>query len=180
MRRWKIPSRQGWRRRKDRTYGKLANWGFDNSSDLDTGVARNAEIYQWNLGVQHLLPGQIVIAADYAANRATHLPWAGASVSTRERNFLPSSIREALVASTESHARSGQYGGERLPRHPSCQSFSVLLCDRGIAGVVLSSDADLQRRRCGRFAVRAATRSRRDSCWSRIRSSREALRVCRA
>ena len=81
-----------------RTYGKLANWGFDNGSDLDTGVARNAEIYQWNLGVQHLLPGQIVIAADYAANRATHLPWAGASVSTRERNFLPSSIREALVA----------------------------------------------------------------------------------
>src|SRR5439155_23193275 len=24
-----------------RTYGKLANWGFDNSSDLDTGIARN-------------------------------------------------------------------------------------------------------------------------------------------
>jgi hypothetical protein len=81
-----------------RTYGKLANWGFDNSSDLDTGIARNAEIYQWNLGVQHLLPGQIVVAADYVANRATHLPWAGASVSTRERNFLPSSIRNALVA----------------------------------------------------------------------------------
>ncbi len=81
-----------------RTYGKLANWGFDNGSDLDTGIARNAEIYQWNLGVQHMLPGQIVVAADYAANRATHLPWAGASVSTRERNFLPSSIREALVA----------------------------------------------------------------------------------
>jgi hypothetical protein len=81
------------------TYGKLANWGFDNSSDLDTGIARNAEIYQWNLGVQQLLPGQIVVAADYVANRATHLPWAGASVSTRERNFLPSSIRNALVAS---------------------------------------------------------------------------------
>ena len=44
------------------------------------------------------LPGQIVIAADYSANRSTHLPWAGASVSTRERNFLPSSIRNALVA----------------------------------------------------------------------------------
>jgi len=81
-----------------RTYGKLANWGFDNSSDLDTGTVRNAEIYQWNLGLQHLLPGQIVVAVDYAANRSTHLPWAGASVSTRERNFLASSIREALVA----------------------------------------------------------------------------------
>ena len=80
-----------------RTYGKLANWGFSNDSDLDTGIARSAEIYQWNLGVQHLFPGQIVVAADYSANRSTHLPWAGASLSTRERNFLPSSIRTALV-----------------------------------------------------------------------------------
>src|ERR1700756_1094319 len=80
-----------------RTYGKLANWGFSNGSDLDTGIARSAEIYQWNLGVQHLLPGQIVIAADYSANRSTHLPWAGSSLSTRERNFLSSSIRNALV-----------------------------------------------------------------------------------
>jgi hypothetical protein len=80
-----------------RTYGKLANWGFSNGSDLDTGVARGGEIYQWNLGVQHLFPGQIVIAADYSANRSTHLPWAGSSLSTRERNFLPSSIRNMVV-----------------------------------------------------------------------------------
>jgi hypothetical protein len=81
------------------TYGKLAQWGFGNSSDLDTGTARNAEIYQWNLGVQHLFPGQIVVGADYSANRSTHLPWAGAGgISTRNRNFLPSSIRNALVA----------------------------------------------------------------------------------
>lgn len=80
-------------------YGKLAQWGFGNASDLDTGVARNAEIYQWNLGVQHLLPGQIVIGVDYSANRSTHLPWAGAGgISTRDRNFLPSSIRNSLVA----------------------------------------------------------------------------------
>lgn len=82
-----------------RTYGQLANWGFDNSSDLDTSVVRNPEIYQWNLGIQHLLPGQIVVAADYSANHSVHLPWAGASVSTRERNFLPSSIRNAIVES---------------------------------------------------------------------------------
>jgi hypothetical protein len=80
-------------------YGKLAQWGFGNSSDLDTGTARNAEIYQWNLGVQHLLPGQIVVGVDYSANRSTHLPWAGAAgITTRNRNFLPSSIRNALVA----------------------------------------------------------------------------------
>jgi carboxypeptidase family protein/TonB-dependent receptor-like protein len=79
-------------------YGALAQWGFGNASDLDTGVARNAEIYQWNIGVQHLLPGQIVIGVDYSANRSTHLPWAGAGgVSTRDRNFLPSSIRNTLV-----------------------------------------------------------------------------------
>jgi hypothetical protein len=85
------------------TYGKLAQWGFSNSSDLDTGVARNAEIYQWNLGVQHLFPGQIVVAVDYSANRSTHLPWAGAGgpvngVSPRNRNYIPSAVRNALVA----------------------------------------------------------------------------------
>jgi len=81
------------------TYGKLAQWGFGNSSDLDTGTVRNAEIYQWNLGVQHMFPGQIVVAVDYSANRSTHLPWAGAGgISTRNRNFLPSSVRNALVA----------------------------------------------------------------------------------
>jgi carboxypeptidase family protein/TonB-dependent receptor-like protein len=81
------------------TYGKLAQWGFGNSSDLDTGTVRNAEIYQWNLGVQHLFPGQIVVGVDYSASRSTHLPWAGAGgISTRNRNFLPSSVRNALVA----------------------------------------------------------------------------------
>jgi hypothetical protein len=80
-------------------YGELAQWGFGNSSDLDTRTARNAEIYQWNLGVQHMFPGQIVVGVDYSANRSTHLPWAGAGgISTRNRNFLPSSIRNELVA----------------------------------------------------------------------------------
>ena len=84
-------------------YGDLAQWGFGNSSDLDTGTARNAEIYMWNLGIQHLFPGQIVVAVDYSANRSTHLPWAGAGgpvngVTPRNRNFLPSSTRNALVA----------------------------------------------------------------------------------
>jgi Carboxypeptidase regulatory-like domain/TonB dependent receptor len=79
-------------------YGPLAQWGFGNASDLDTGTALNADIYQWNLGLQHRLPGQIVLSADYSANRSTHLPWAGAGgISTRDRNFLPSSIRNQLV-----------------------------------------------------------------------------------
>jgi len=80
------------------TYGELAQWGFGNGSDLDTGTARNAEIYQWNVGVQHMLPGQIVLGVDYSASRSTHLPWAGGGgINTRDRNFLPSSVRQALV-----------------------------------------------------------------------------------
>jgi len=90
-------------------YGKLAQWGFGNSSDLDTGTVRNAEIYMWNLGIQHLFPGQIVVAADYSANRSTHLPWAGAGgpvngVDPRNRNFLPSSIRNKLVKAAQDPA----------------------------------------------------------------------------
>jgi len=84
-------------------YGKLAQWGFSNSSDLDTGIARNAEVYQWNLGIQRMLPGQVVVGVDYSANRSTHLPWAGAGgpvngISTRTRNFISSAVRNALVA----------------------------------------------------------------------------------
>ncbi|HSS97744.1 MAG TPA: TonB-dependent receptor, partial [Terriglobales bacterium] len=79
-------------------YGKLAEWGFANENDLGTDTARNGDIYQWNLGVQHLLPGQIVISVDYSANRSTHLPWAGTN-STRNRNFLSSTVRNQLVES---------------------------------------------------------------------------------
>jgi hypothetical protein len=75
-------------------YGPLAMWGFGNANDLGTTEARNAEIYQWSLGVQRLLPGQVVISADYSANRSTHLPWGGsAGATTRDRNYIPSSIR---------------------------------------------------------------------------------------
>ena len=46
-----------------------------------------------------MLPGQIVVSADYSANRSTHLPWGGAGgicgcgTTTRDRNFIASSIR---------------------------------------------------------------------------------------
>jgi len=84
-------------------YGKLAQWGYGNASDLDTGSVRNAQIYQWNLGVQHLFPGQIVVGVDYSANRSTHLPWAGAGgqvngITPRDRNFLSSAMRQQALA----------------------------------------------------------------------------------
>ncbi|PWT80228.1 MAG: hypothetical protein C5B58_12095, partial [Acidobacteria bacterium] len=77
-------------------YGALALWGFPNNNSLDTATARNAEIYQWNLGVQHLFPGQIVIGIDYSGSRSTHLPFSSFS-GTANRNFLPSAIRNQLV-----------------------------------------------------------------------------------
>ncbi len=81
-------------------YGPLAEWGFANLNDLGTQPAQNADIYQWSLGVQRLLPGQLVISADYSANHSTHLPWGGeggicgCGPSTRDRNFIASSVRE--------------------------------------------------------------------------------------
>ena len=78
-------------------YGGLALWGFPDNNSLDTGEARNAEIYQWNLGVQHLFPAGITIGVDYSASRSTHLPYSSFS-GTANRNFLPSSIRNQIVA----------------------------------------------------------------------------------
>jgi hypothetical protein len=81
-------------------YGPLAMWGYGNGNDLGTTSAQNADIYQWSFGVQRLLPAQTVVSVDYSANRSTHLPWGGqggicgCGPSTRDRNFIPSSIRQ--------------------------------------------------------------------------------------
>ena len=79
-------------------YGPLADWGYLNQNDLGTTQAQNADIYQWNIGIQHLLPSQIVLGVDYSANRSTHLPWGGYS-STRNRNFISSSQLAQISAS---------------------------------------------------------------------------------
>ncbi len=81
-------------------YGALAVWGLGNGNDLGTTEARNAEIYQWNLGVQQLLPWDLVISADYSASRSTHLPWGGYS-STRNRNFINSAMLAQIAASVD-------------------------------------------------------------------------------
>ncbi|HEV8038015.1 MAG TPA: TonB-dependent receptor [Bryobacteraceae bacterium] len=74
------------------TYGKLAQWGFSNGSDLSYEAARNPQIYQWSGGVQRLLPSDIVVSVDYSANRSTHLSWGSYGTGTRNQNFIPSSI----------------------------------------------------------------------------------------
>jgi hypothetical protein len=83
-------------------YGALALWGYDNSNNVGLEEARAADIYQWNIGVQHLFPWEITIGVDYSANRSTHLPWGGYS-STRNRNFISSDLLSQL--STQLHAQ---------------------------------------------------------------------------
>jgi hypothetical protein len=78
-------------------YGQLALWGLSDNNSLGTTAARNAEIYQWNLGVQHLFPGDITIGADYSGSQSRHLPFSSGS-GTADRNFLHSSIRNQIVA----------------------------------------------------------------------------------
>lgn len=82
-----------------KTNGANPNWGFSNANNLGTETARNAEIYQWNIGVQRLLPGEITIGVDYSASRSNHLPWGGDNVTTtRDRNFLSSAVRAEVSA----------------------------------------------------------------------------------
>jgi hypothetical protein len=90
------PFPSGFAQPQGQKYGPLALWGLGNNNSLDTTPARNAEIYQWNLGIQRMLPGQIVIGVDYSASRSTHLPYSSFS-GTSNRNFLSSSIRDQLV-----------------------------------------------------------------------------------
>ena len=75
-------------------YGQFANWGYQNPNDLGTTAARDANIYMWNLGIQRMLPSQIVLGVDYSANRSTHLPWAG----TNNRSFIPSTLLAQITA----------------------------------------------------------------------------------
>jgi len=77
-----------------REFGKYAMWGLSDDDNLDTSAAREADIYQWNLGVQKAFPWKIVVAVNYSANRSTHLPWLG----TENRNFIPSSVRETYTS----------------------------------------------------------------------------------
>ncbi len=78
-------------------YGKLAEWGLANNNNLDLEPARNAEICQWNIGIQQAFPWKVVLGIDYSANRSTHLPWGGYN-STANRNFIPSNTRRQYTS----------------------------------------------------------------------------------
>ena len=108
--------------------GQLAEWGFSNFNDLGTTVAQNADIYQWNLGIQRLFPSQIVVAVDYSANRSTHLPWGG-DASTRNRNFISSTLL-AQVSAAE-HASFDSMPGN-MPGDCDSQSCVSNLLQTGV------------------------------------------------
>ncbi len=97
-------------------YGALANWGYGNNNDLGTTAARDAEIYQWNLGIQRELPSQIVLGVDYSANRSTHLPWSG----TNNRDFIPSTLLAQI--SQAAHSSYDQQNGAGACDNDSCVS----------------------------------------------------------
>jgi Carboxypeptidase regulatory-like domain/TonB dependent receptor len=114
-------------------YGNLAEWGYANGNDLGTTAAQNADIYQWNLGIQRLLPSQIVVGIDYSANRSTHLPWGGYS-STRNRDFISSSLlaqisaqQHALDPTCEADSCVSNYLANTVP-NPFCAMFSGTGC----------------------------------------------------
>jgi len=90
-------------------YGQFANWGYQNPNDLGTTAARDANIYMWNLGLERLLPSQIVLGVDYSANRSTHLPWSG----TNNRDFIPSALLAQISAAV-------------TPTDPTCQGDSCV------------------------------------------------------
>lgn len=72
-------------------YGPQTRWGFGNSANLSDEF-RNAEIYQWNIGIQRELPGSILFEVNYSGNRSTHLPFG--SRTARNRNIISRAARE--------------------------------------------------------------------------------------
>jgi hypothetical protein len=99
-------------------YGAFANWGYANNNDLGTTPARDADIYQWNLGIQRALPSQIVIGVDYVANRSTHLPWSG----TNNRDFISSSLLAKISAAVHHNYDITQGNGIGACDNASCVS----------------------------------------------------------
>jgi hypothetical protein len=128
-------------------YGNLAEWGYANGNDLGTTTAQNADIYQWNLGIQRLLPSQIVIGVDYSANRSTHLPWGGSS-STSNRDFISSSLlanvsaqQHALDSTCDADSCVSNYLAN-LVANPFCSLFGGGASCMSSAGPAIFNEPD--------------------------------------
>lgn len=133
---------------QSKQYGQLAEWGYGNANDLGTTADQNADIYQWNIGVQRLLPSQIVIGVDYSANRSTHLPWGGDNVTTtRNRDFISSNLLAQVSA--QQHAQDPTCDPDgcvsnylaTLAYNPFCSLFSGSSCTYS-AGPAIFNEPD--------------------------------------
>ena len=84
--------------------------------------------------MQHLFPGGITIGVDYSASRSTHLPYSSFS-GTANRNFLPSSTRNQIVAQYNACLRKPDPDNCVTPSNtlatlidnPFCSSFTDLM-----------------------------------------------------
>ena len=74
-------------------YGSANLWGYESGSGLFREF-RNAEIYQWSLGIQRELPAETVLEVGYSGSRSTHLMFNG----TDNRNFVSREARERYGA----------------------------------------------------------------------------------
>ena len=63
-------------------------WGFANNRRSELRAEQERGDLQWSAGIQRLLPGDLVVSADYSANRSTHLPWGSFAAGTRNRNLF--------------------------------------------------------------------------------------------
>jgi len=70
-------------------YGPLTQYGLANFNHAGLSV-RNAEVYQWNLGIQHQFGKTFLIEVNYSANRSTHLPY---DKSLRSQDFVSAADR---------------------------------------------------------------------------------------
>jgi hypothetical protein len=67
--------------------GLMNDVGFGANGPLRTASAnRTPNEQSWSLGIEHQLPGQILISAQYIGKKGTHLPFSGST----QRNYLGS------------------------------------------------------------------------------------------
>ena len=69
-------------------YGEHTLYGLENFNHAGLSV-RNAEMYQWNIGVQRQLPWNMLVEVNYSANRSTHHAW---DKSLRSQNYVSAQI----------------------------------------------------------------------------------------
>jgi hypothetical protein len=86
---------------QDGKYGPLSLYGLADYNHAGLSV-RNAEIYQWNLGIQHQFARSIMLEVNYSSNRSTHLPW---DKSLRSQDYV--SVANRLKCSPDNPALCG-------------------------------------------------------------------------